>query len=87
MLTTVRFFSSVYSHVHVVCYPLVEALPAVLAPVLLPVPVYLHVRAEVPSVVKILTALRASRCELPGAFVNRPVIFVVPQLGKLLPTL
>jgi len=43
VVTTVRLLARVYAHVHVVRHPLVKALRAILALVLLPVPVDLHV--------------------------------------------
>ena len=67
----------VNAYVHVVGHPLVEALVAVLTAVLLPVAVDLHVRAEVASVVEVLPALRTRGCELPCAFVDAAVIFIV----------
>jgi hypothetical protein len=70
-------------HVHVVRHSLVEALAAVLTPILLAVPVYLHVGTEVTAVVEIFSALGAGRCELTGTLVNGAVIFVVAQLAEL----
>ena len=75
-----------YPHVHVVGHPLVEALAAVLAPVLLAVPVYLHMRAEVPAVVEVFAALWTRGRELPCTLVNGAVVLVVAQLAKLFPT-
>jgi hypothetical protein len=73
-------------HVHVVGHSLVEAFATVLAPVFLPVPVYLHVGTEVPAIVEILAALGAGRCELTRTLVNGAMIFVVAQLAELLAT-
>ena len=73
-------------HVHVVRHSLVKALAAVLAPVLLAVPVYLHMRAEVPAVVEIFAALWTGGRELPCTFVNGAVVLVVAQLAELFPT-
>jgi hypothetical protein len=73
-------------HVHVVGHPLVKALAAVLAPVLLAVPVYLHMRAEIPAVVEVFAAFWTGGRELPRALVNRAVVLVVAQLAKLFPT-
>lgn len=74
------------SHVHVVGHPLVKALAAVLAPVFLAVPVYLHVRAEVPAVVEVFAALWTGGRELPCTLMNGTVVLVVAQLAKLFPT-
>lgn len=65
------------SHVHVVRHPLVKAFPAVLAPILLAVSVYLHMGAEVPAVVEVLAALWTGGRELPCALVNGTVVLVV----------
>jgi hypothetical protein len=74
------------SHVHVVGHSLVEAFAAVLASILLPVPVYLHVGTEVPAIVEIFAALGAGRRELTGTLVNGAVVLVVTQLAELLAT-
>jgi hypothetical protein len=74
------------SHVHVVSHSLIEALAAVLASVLLPVPVYLHVGTKVPAIVEIFAALGAGRCELTGTLVNGAVVLVVAQLAELFAT-
>ena len=74
-------------HVHVVGHPLVKALAAVLAPILLAVPVYLHVRAEIPAVIEVLAALRTGGRELPRALVDGAVVLVVAQLADLFATL
>jgi len=84
VVATVRLLARVYAHVHVVRHPLVKALRAVLALVLLPVPVDLHVRAQVTAVVEQFTAFRATARELSGALVHGPVILVVAQLTELL---
>lgn len=44
----------------------------------------LHVAAEVAPVVEVLATDRASGGELPGAAVDRHVVFEVAQLGKRL---
>lgn len=73
-------------HVHVVGHPLVKALSAVLTPVLLTIPVYLHMRAEIPAVVEVFTTLWTGGRELPCTLVNGAVVLVVAQLAKLFPT-
>jgi hypothetical protein len=74
------------SHVHIVGHSLVEAFAAVLTSVLLAVPVYLHVRTEVPAIVEIFAALGAGRCKFTGTLMNGAVIFVVAQLAELFAT-
>jgi hypothetical protein len=69
--------------VHVIGHPLVKAFAAVLATVLLAVPVYLHVRTEVAAVVEVLAALRTGGRELPRPLVNGAVVLIVAQLTKL----
>lgn len=83
VLADVRFLPGVYPDVHVVGDPLVEALAAVFASVLLAIAVDLHVRTQVSAIVEVLAALRAGRRELSCPLVHRPVVLVVTQLTEL----
>lgn len=76
--------SCVYSNVHVVGDPLIEALAAFRTPVFLPVTVDLHMGAQVATVVEVFAAFWTGGRELPGPLVHATVVFVVAQLGELL---
>ena len=76
----------VYSDMHVVGDPLVEALAAILTAILLPVAMNLHVRTQITTVVEVFAALRTRRCEFSCSLVHAAMVFVVPKLAELFPT-
>lgn len=87
LFALMRLYAGVYAYVHVIGDTLIETLTAFRASVFLAVPMNLHVRAEIATIVEVLAAFRTGGSELTCTLVHATVILVIAQLRELFATI